>query len=76
MWDSLTVASPWVSVGRGCAMTHRVCVDDEVEFVFGANGRTFELGFDGDALRHFLTVATAAVADLDHQAARRAVNHP
>jgi hypothetical protein len=65
MWDSLTVASPWVSVRRGCTMTHRVCAGEEVEFTFDSGGRTFEFAFDGDALRQFVDVATTAVYDLE-----------
>ena len=75
MFESLTVASPWVSVRRGCTMTHRVCLDEEVEFTFGAGGRVFEFAFDADALRQFVDVATTAVQDLETAAVTSCSDH-
>jgi hypothetical protein len=50
---------------RGLRHEGLVIGSDAVHFTFGASAAEFE--FDAEALRHFLTMATQALQEMDHR---------
>jgi hypothetical protein len=50
---------------KGCPLTYTVGSSDEVEFRYGSQRDGFEFGYDAEALRQFVTLAGAALKEMD-----------
>ncbi len=64
MYSKLTIDS-WVTIEEDCPLRYRVQDNDDITFFFGDIKRDFELSLRTEALRTFVALGEAALAELD-----------
>jgi hypothetical protein len=72
MQDSLTV-DMCVGIRNGCPVGYLITADGQVEFSFGGARDGFYYAFDAASLRNFLTIGAEALAELDAQVTKAAM---
>lgn len=67
MYEPLKVMS-WASAHERCLMRCSISGSDNVAFIFGSGGDTFEFSFDAGALRNLLKLGADALQEMEAQA--------